>query len=606
SAARTAVEAWSRLVDPGSPELRSAWDALTPALRRAEALAAKARPLERTDPGAARNLYGQSLAVVADLPEALAGLRRTPPDPPTALDARVLGDRIRLLWTPPPPDGFGPLTFVILRKRDGALQHPGDGTRIAEVSTAEFDDIHVAPGETVGYAVLSKRGGAESIGAISLGPLVFLADVKDVRVDAREHEIELSWLPPRGVAEVRVVRKRGMPPANPRDGDRIAAAPDHALDRGLDQGQVYHYGIYAIYKMADGRLYPSPGVVVAAQPEPPVAPLDAPRLVQEPSGRVRIDWIEPARGSVRILRTAAPLPLPPGTRLTAGEAEALEGVWLESITPDRAYDPDPPLTGACSYTPLTGWGQTWTLGHGATLGRVADPSDLRATRAGGGLGSSLGGIRATLRWRWPAGASAAVVVARQGAPPQGPGDPMATTALLTRAEYDRHDCWTISLPSGPSRDTGVGPSRSEAGPWHLRVYSISERDDARSFSPGLEPTAATILPEPRPELAVTYLLSRPWLPIPGLPWSITLRTEPAGSVLPPLVVVAHPRAVPLSADDGQIIARFRAARDGARFPIRAPFNLSRYGVRIFTDPTIPPEELPPIRFRHPETGSTRV
>ena len=279
---------------------------------------------------------------------------------------------------------------------------------------------------------------------------------------------------------------------------------------------------------------------------------------------------------------------------------------------------EPPLTGACHYTPLTGWGQTWTLGHGAALSRVADPSDLRATRAGGGLGSSLGGIRVALRWRWPAGASAALVVARQGAPPQGASDPTATTALLTRADYDRHDCWLISLPTDRSGDVGVaapsrrgsdsvaGSFRSEDGRWHIRVYSISERDGNRALSPGLEPTAATVLPGPHADLTVSYTLSRPRLPIPGLPWSIAFRTEPAGSVLPPLVVVAHPRAVPLAADDGQVIARFPAVRDGDRFPIRAPFNLSRYGVRVFPDPSLPPDELPPIRFRHPETGSTRV
>ena len=162
------------------------------------------------------------------------GLNRTPPDPPTALDAQVLGDRIRLSWTPPPPDGLGPLTFVVVRKRGGPLQHPGDGTRIAEVSTSEFDDMHVTPGDTVGYAVLSKRGGVESVAAISLGPFVFLADVKDVRVEFRHSEVELGWSLPRGVSEVRVIRKQGGPPKNPRDGDRIPAALDHALDRNLD------------------------------------------------------------------------------------------------------------------------------------------------------------------------------------------------------------------------------------------------------------------------------------------------------------------------------------------------------------------------------------
>ncbi len=242
-------------------------------LRRAELLAARARNLERSDPAAARDLYRQSLAIAADLPEAVAGLKRTPPDPPTALDGQVLGDRIRLSWTPPPPDGLGPLTFVVVRKRGGSLEHPGDGTRIAEVSTSEFDDMHVPPGDTVGYAVMSKRGGVESVTAISLGPFVFLADVRDVRVEFRHHEVELAWTLPRGVSEVRVIRKRGGPPKNPRDGDRLPAALDHALDRNLDPDEVYFYGIYAIYAMPDGRLFPSPGVVVSARPQPPISPL---------------------------------------------------------------------------------------------------------------------------------------------------------------------------------------------------------------------------------------------------------------------------------------------------------------------------------------------
>jgi hypothetical protein len=286
--------------------------------------------------------------------------------------------------------------------------------------------------------------------------------------------------------------------------------------------------------------------------------------------------------------------LPPGTRLSADEARALGGCWFDPVTTDRAYDSNPSSTGACHYTPVTCCGQTWTLGHGATLGRVEDPTDLCATRAGGGLGSSLGGIRVTLHWRWPANASAALVVARPGAPPQGPGDPSATTAMLTRAEYDRYDCWAFSL------------TQAAGDPWHLRVYSISEHDGVRALSPGLEPTAATVLPGSHPTLTVSYTLKRPWLPIPRLSWSVSFRTEPAGSVLPALVVVAHPRTVPLSPDDGQFVVRLPDVRDGDCFPIRAPFNLSQYGVRVFTDPSIPPDELPPIRFRDPETGSTRV
>jgi len=642
SAARAALEAWSRLVDPASPDLQAAWSELAEGLRRAEALAARARNAERTDPAAARALYRQSLAIAADLPDALAGLKRTPPDSPTALDAHVMGDRIRLSWTPSPPDGLGPLTFVVVRKRGGALLHPEDGTRIAEVSTSEFDDMHVTPGDTVGYAVLSKRGGVESIAAISLGPVVFLADVKDVRVEFRHQEVELGWSLPRGVTEVRVIRKQGGPPKTPRDGDRLPAALDHALDRNLDPNEVYYYGIYAIYAMPDGRLFPAPGVVVSARPLPPITALDAPRLVPEPTGRVRIDWIEPVRGSVKILRTGHPLLLPAGTRLTTADALTLDGRWLEPAAPDRAYDSEPPAEGHCYYTPMTAWGESWTVGQSVALSRVADPSELCATRAGSGLGAPPGGMRLTLRWRWAAEAAATLVLARQGRPPQGPDDPAAIAATVTHADYDPHGCWTLNLPLTPrpggaidnsatarvrleshtdgprpegAIDNSVTSDRSapepstlstqlDTGPWHIRVYSVIDLDGVRSISPGLEPTAAMVVPAPHPEVTVSYALKRPWLP--GLSWSVGFRTEPPGAAVPPMVLVVHPRAVPLSVDDGQIVAHFPSGRDGAHFPIRTSLNLAQHGARVFPDPNMEPDALIPIRLRHPETGATRV
>jgi len=616
--ARGAVEAWSKLVDPESLELQAALSEVERLLRRAESLAARARNLERTDPAAARDLYRQSLAIAADLPDSLTGLKRTPPDPPAALDGQVLGDRIRLSWTPPPPDGLGSLTFVIVRKRGGALQHPGDGTRIAEVSTSDFDDMHVTPGDTAGYAVLSKRGGVESVSAISLGPFVFLADVRDVRVELHNSEVELAWTLPRGVSEVRVIRKQGGPPKGPRDGNRVPTALDHTMDRNLDPNEVYHYGIYAIYAMQDGRLFPSPGVVVSARPQPPILALEAPRLLLELGGGVRIDWIEPARGSVRILRTAHPLPLAAGTRLAMTEEQALNGRWIEPAAPDRAYDPLPPVEGHCCYTPLTVWGSTATIGHSVALSRVADPSDLRATRAsaGSGMGTASGVMRVTLRWRWAPEATAALVVARQGTPPLGPNDPDAIKTTVPRVDYENLECWVQSVPlprpgaavggngvAGAAADRG-NSAPLDVGPWHIRVYSVIDVDGARSISPGVEPTAATIVPGPNPEVTVSYVLKKSWLP--GLPWSVTFRTEPPGSAVPPLVLVVHPRVVPVSVEDGQIVAHFPPGRDGAHFPIRSRLNLSQHGARVFPDPNLEPDAVTPIRLRHPESGTTRV
>ncbi len=500
AAARAAVEAWSRLVDPRSAEVQAAWADLTPGLRRAAALAARARKLERTDPPTARNLYLQCLDIAADLPDALSGLARTPPDPPTAMDAQVLGDRIRLIWTPPPPDGLGPLTFVLLRKRNGVLQHPADGTRIAEVNTCEFDDTLVTPGETVGYAVLSRRGGVDSVAAVSLAsPVVFLADVKDVRIELREHEVELTWSCPRGVSEARVIRKRGGPPASPRDGDRIASAADHAIVPNSDRRQDDHYGIYAVYKMPDGRLFPSPGIVVTARPQPTVVAPEAPRLLQEPTGRVRIDWIEPARGSVRILRTSRPLSVSVGSRLNGDETQGARR------TLDRAG-----RTRSC-LRPRSAARGILLLHANPRLGRHLDrrsrrgphpgPGPVRVAppAPGSGLGSTVGGgVRVTLRWRWPAEASSAWIVARQARLPRDPAipsrPPRSSPAPITSARTAGRSACRRSRPAAPAarprpreatatasdpchRTSAPGRSGSTAWPsatesaWSLRAWS---------------------------------------------------------------------------------------------------------------------------------------
>jgi len=614
-AAKRAVEAWRKLVDPSLPEVRDAWKEVTSGLRQAEELAARARKLERVDPPAARSLYRKCLDIAADLPDAQAGLSRCPPDAPTGLETQVLGDRVRLAWTPPPPDGLGPLTFAIMRKRGGLPQHPGDGTRIAEVSTCEFEDRHLKPGETISYAVLAKRGEAESLTAVAVGPLVYLPDVQDVRVEARAGAIELSWIPPQGVHEIRVVRKAGSPPTGPRDGERIATALDQALDSGLREDQAYHYAIYAVYRMADSRRYPSQGVVVAAFPRVPLPPMNAPRLMITHSGHVRLDWTEPPRGSVRILRTTKPATAAPGAQLSVAAAEQLGGDWLPLSAPDRAEDTDPPAAGFCYYTPLVMVGSQLTVGHPAALSRVADPSELRATRTGVPGEEASTARRIVLRWQWAPQATATRLLARQGSPPRGSSDSHAIVATVARADYERLGSWTLDLPRTPfaeSSDFELEPASVPADRpfsprsdhWYVSAFSLAEIDGASLVSPGLEPSATTAVPGPHPQITVSYSLKRPWLP--ARPWVLTVRTEPAGAAVPRMVLVANERAVPLSAEDGQIVARLPAGQDGATHAIRTPLNLSRVGVRAFLDPTIDPGFLPPIRLRHPETGLARV
>jgi hypothetical protein len=582
--AAKALGAWAKLVAPGSLEWKTARNALKESLREAESFIARARLRERSDPRGARELYRRALALAVDLPEARESLERSPPDPAAHLTAEYSAGGVLLRWSPPPPDDLGPQTFVVLRKPEAAFSHPQDGVRIGETSRPEFVDADVTPGTSMSYAVLTKRGTVESVNAVTVGPMFLMGEVRDVHVEARQREVDLSWTPPPNVAEVRVARKRGSPPRDPLDGEYVEASLDHALDRGLEPDRVYQYGLFAVFKTPDGRSTASRGTFVTALPHTPLRPLDAPVLTTEHDGRVKLRWVEPSRGIVKLLRTKQPFPYPAGTRLAPIQVASLEGDWVELSAPDMALD-TPPSFGAFHYTPLTSWGGTITVGHSASYSCVTDPSDLRAARIG-----TAG--RVHLRWRWSPHGSQSLIVARQGAPPVGIDDPEAIVETVHEVDYSRVGYHAMTLLP------------SDRGPWHITVYALSSVDDQLVVSPGLDLSSRTTILGLNQEVTLAYSFDRKRLA--GRRWFVTFRTEPPSSPIPATVLVSHPRTVPLSADDGTIVGEFPASRDGASFPLPDGVNLGKVRVRIFPDPRVALDSQSPIRLRHPEAGGTRV
>lgn len=582
-AGKAAVEAWGRLTEMSAPEWRSAWAEVTGGLRDASALVARAKERERVDPKAARDLYRKSLALAADLPAAITGLSRCPPDPPSDLEAALVVDRVRLRWTAPPPDGLGPVTFVVRRKADAALAHPADGLEIGESAEPEFEDREATPGTSVAYAVSSRRGGVVSMGAVAVGPMFLVAEVRNLKLETRHREVELSWTPPRNASEIRVLRKRGGPPTGPLDGERVDALADQAHDRGLEPDRVYHYGVFVVYRTPDGRAVASRGVFISAQAHTQVSPLAAPVLETEADDRVSLRWVEPPRGIVKIMRTFEPFPHPVGARLTPLDLDSLVGEWLDLSTSNPTRD-SPPLVPICYYTPLNSWGGTATVGHSTAHARVADPTDLRASSAGNG--------RVNLRWSWSPRAHRALVVFRSGSPPTDAVDPLAKREIVVESDYARLGRHTITLPPD-------GP-----GPWHVVVYGLSGVEDQQITSPGLEPSARTIVPGSHPVVTVSYSIKRRLLGLGG--HQVTFHTEPPGQSVPPTVLVANSRTLPLSADDGAVVAALPATRDGARFFLPRVMKLSGQRARVFADPRSEPEANGPIRIEHPGAEETRV
>ncbi|WZO96935.1 hypothetical protein EP7_003943 [Isosphaeraceae bacterium EP7] len=584
-AAREVVSQWAKLVDPETAELQAAWAELTKALHEAGTLTARARRLESSEPNAARALYRQALTLVSDLAEARDGLLRSPPDPPTGLTIESDGDLLRLRWKPPADDGLGPPRFRVMRMRAGSTNFSAPAELVAETDATFCDDPGATPGDSVAYSVHSVRDGVRSLTSAQTGPLLVLGEPGNFISEGRDGEIVLTWSLPAKALGARLIRKTGAAPNGPEDGLVVDSLRESARDAGLSNDQVYHYAVFAEYRGQAGAVVLSRATSLAASPHPPIGGLDAPKLAREPDGRVRIDWHQPERGSVRIVRSEKPLNFEAGERLVPEQLKTLSADWLEDRGGNATFDSSPPAAGVCYYTPLTSWAGTWTVGASAPYSCVPDPTDLRAVRVGGAG-------RVHLRWRWSPRVSQCLVVSKPGSAPDGPDDREATVLQVSEGEYSRQGYQTLTLPT------------AIAGPWHLAVFSLMSSDGERLVSPGLEPTARTIVPGPNPEVTVSYTLRKGGFP--GRPWSLLFRTDPAGSTIPPTAIVAHPRTIPLSVDDGEIVARLPATRDGASFPIPTTIDLARHLARVFPDPAADPESQAPIRLRHPDAGQTRA
>ncbi len=579
------VKAWEAIVAADDPAMLQAWNEVTRGLQSARVLVAQAKSAEGADPAVARGLYRQALSLVADFKEAIEGIKRCPPDPPTRLIVEQHSDRLRLRWSSPADDGQGPVLYRVVRKVGAVPSDATDAELIAETASNSCEDDSALPGETYGYAVFSRRGGIDSKHSAYSGPLLLIGEVQGLRAEARGGEVQLWWVTPRRAVGVSVVRKIGAAPVSPDDGDAIEILRDSAWDKGLADDQVYGYAIYVQYQDLSGQRITSLGSSIMVRPHPPISGLEPPTLRIEPEGRLRLGWLPPQRGAVRILRVPRSVDLMFGSKLSTSELEGLKGVIFEAVGLDHAFDSAPPESETCLYYPLVGWAGEWVVGRPAIFSCLADPTDLRVVRVG-----VTGGVH--LRWRWNPRSSFCLLLAREGEFPTGPDDREAIPIEIDEAEYSRKGYLAWNLPT------------DNAGAWRIVVYSVAHIDGERFVSSGLELTARTTLPGPNPQITLSYRWRR--RAFPGRGWSVILKTDPPGASLPPTVLVVHPRTVPLTADDGELIAHFPACQDGASFPIQATSNWNKDRARIFIDPSTDPDDITPIRIKHPVSEDARA
>ena len=174
-----------------------------------------------------------------------------------------------------------------------------------------------------------------------------------LRVETRSREVLLWWTPPANCVEVRVVRKLLSAPIGVNDGTPVASLRDSAHDRGLVDDKVYHYGVFTLYRTADGRLISSRGAYISAAPAAPVAIVLEPSLSRAGDGPLHISWPPQDRGEVQVFRSLGPIPHTPGDRIekSRGRHDG-GGLATASVGQRGALDRNPPAGESVCYTSM--------------------------------------------------------------------------------------------------------------------------------------------------------------------------------------------------------------------------------------------------------------
>ena len=377
--------------------------------------------------------YEESLSYCADFSPSLSAMASSPPPAPTNVTTKWLGNTLRLLWSE--VKARGKLSYVVLRKTNGAPSNPNDGDVIAETTISQVDDSSIKPGTIYYYSIFSVRSGTQSKTFATSGPHLQVADACNVEYQAGNRQVSIKWQAPDGSALVEVWRREGLAPSHRGEGKKITVSGNSLLDTGLQNERRYGYLIVAKYHHPEdsSRALYSKGIGILATPVAlPEAIKDL--KISRSGHTVFLSWT-PVTGKAHVqIRQTQSIPnnTIPGRIISLDNADQF-GVPIP-ITTAGTTQTTLKTQGRVFFVPLTVVLETAVLGKPVTVTTLDDVSNLVSKRNGNSI---------ILTWLWPKGATEALVVYHQNHFPSSPEVNGTVKKRITRAEYENNNYWEL-------------------------------------------------------------------------------------------------------------------------------------------------------------------
>ncbi len=446
--------------------------------------------------------------------------------------------------------------------------------------------------------------------------------------------IELTWSSPisdgLGPIEFLIVRKPEVHPRTPNDG-RIVTRTIEAVFHDADAPHGRRVG-YAVYASRNGRT--SLTAAVAG----PIVALGRPRNLRADldDGEVHLTWTPPQDAMFcRVVRKLAGRPQSPedGTPVRSG-LDYLHEVGLEN---DRLYHyavfaqfldaEGQTLTGPPAFISVTpgppgpiveqidaqfrqpnrvsvSWSKP-AKGKVRVL-RTSRPLTLEP-------GRQIRVAEAERLQTWIHEPTLLVDVVDREPPPTSPWiytaftwwSGMATVgASVELRPDDRHR----NAHSGSTGSNGL--EHRVARPDHPRATALDVPGRGGPIDPAPASTPAPrhldLLDGQAPTLSYQFKPQFRWNPFGPRRWRLALAPRPEGITLPPLVLVGHPRTVPITASEGNRLLQLQAIEGARTLDLPPHIDPDRLKIRLFIDPKVEPDGIPHVEIQHADREPTRI